>query len=553
MRNNSKSFFIILGIGIAIFISSFFIDGRIDLSQDKRFTLALSTKGILENLKAPIHIKFFLNGDNLPSGFKRLRNAGISTMEDFQKIANQKISIEFIDIYKDLEKTERDKIIIQLDSMGIHPTNIIQSENGQSSQTFAMPGLLMSQGNREFGLLLLKGNQLSSPEEILNQSIEQMEYQMIQGIKILDQTEKKNIGFLFDYGTYSPTENFDLINSLQAAYNLYPVDLDNSPSLDGLDAICLINPIKKFSENSLYKIDQFLLKGGKAVFFQEGIQVDTVQNQGIIITEKNSGLEEFYFRLGLRLNNNLLKDIQLCGAIPLEVGNFGNQGNLQLMPWPAFPLLLGNQTNIITKNLDAVYTKFGSSIDTIPSPYQKTILLHSSNLSQTMNAPSTLPFASSAEDFNSEKYKEGEKFGAVMVEGKFDSYFKNRILPDDSLKNNFIEQGIHTGKLVLIGNSSMTINALDPNTGGPLELGFDLYSQHRFANKDFIINLFNYLIDENNSLLARNKEFNLRPLDKGKISESGTFIRFLNIILPIILTLLIGAWIYYHRKQKYST
>lgn len=552
MKNQNKVFLLIVGLGIFTFIASFFFKGKLDLSEDQRFTLSESTISVLKDLKQPVKIQLFLNGEQLPAGFKRLRKAAIETIEDFAEEANQPIELEYIDVYKDLDNKERDQVILNLDSLGIHPTNIIQSENGKSSQTFALPGLLLEAGGKSTGLLLLKGNQINSPEEILNQSIEQMEFQIIQAIKRLNQPQKKNIGFLFDYGTYSPTTQYDLVKSLQESYQLFPVDLENSPSLDGLDVICLIKPNKNFSEESLYKIDQFLLKGGKAVIFEEGIRVDTVKNQGIIITEKNAGLEEFYYRLGIRLNNNLLKDVQLCGAIPLEVGNFGEKGNFQLLPWPSFPLLQGNQNHPITKNLDAIFTKFGSSIDTLPTAYKKTILLHSSNYTQTMQAPATLPFASSTEDFNPKKYKEGIKFGAVLIEGKFESYFKNKILPNENLKKGYLESGKNEGKIVLIGNSSMVENAMDPTTKAPMELGYDLFSQHTFGNKDFILNVFNYLTEGKSSLLAREKNFQLRPLDKKKIQEKGNIIQIINISLPIFLSLLLAGIIYYRRKEKYS-
>lgn len=552
MKSNENSYILIIGIGILVWISSFFIHTKIDLSEDKRFTLAPTSLALIQNLENPIVIDFYLNGDELPAGFKRLRAAVLATIEDFQSESNQAIELNLIDVYQNLEAEERDAIIIALDSMGIHPTNIIQTKNGQSSQTFALPGLVIQSNGQERGLLLLKGNNLSSPEEILNQSIEQIEFQLADAIKKISQIEKKNIGFLFDYGTYSPTTQFDFIQTLQNSYNLFPVDLENSPSLDGLDGICLINPNKKFSQESIYKIDQFLMKGGKAVFMMEGIQIDTVENQGIILTEKQTGLEEFLFRLGIRLNNNLLKDIQLCGAIPLKVGNFGDQPNLQLMPWPAFPLLQGNANSIITRNLDAVYSKFGSSIDTLNNSYKKTILLHTSNYTQTMTAPATLPFSSSTEEFKKEKYQEGEKIAGILVEGKFDSYFQNRILPIDSLKEYYTPKAKKEAQFVLIANSQLVENPIDPSTGAPLELGYDLFSQHNFGNKDFLLNVFNYLLEGENALLARNKSYQLRPLDKKKIQEEGSFLQFLNISIPAILTLLIGLFIYYQRKSNYT-
>lgn len=552
LKNSYWVFYLILGfllIGLSPYIKM-----RLDLSEDKKFTLSESTIKVLNQLDGPIKITVYLGGDHLPGGFKRLHKSTIEILEDFKKHSSQDILIEQVDLYKDYpNEKERQALIFELDSLGIPPTNIVNKEEGKSISLLVVPGITIEKSDRLVGALLLKGNQLSTPQEILNQSIENLEYEIIQAIHSIQNLNRKKIGFFLDYSKVPAVKQLDLIASLRKQYDLYPVDLSQSPTLDGLDAFCIIQPNKSFSRTDQFKIDQFLVKGGKGILFLDGTRVDTLQNQGLVFTRIETGLEEMLFHYGLRVNSNLVKDAQLCGAIPLQVGNFGNKPSLQLMPWPGFPLLMANPNFSITKNLDAVYAKFPSSIDTIAgSNLKKTILLKTSNYTQLQNAPATLPFSSSGKDFDPEKYKSGSKSIAYLLEGSFKSLFKNRISPDDTLSKYFKENTDKKGALIVVGDGDIPLNSIDPNTKGPMTLGFDPFSKHTFANKEFILNAFNYLLDDNNSLLARNKNIRLRPLDKGKIETEKSFWQGLNIIVPILFALLLSLLIILYRKYQFS-
>jgi len=551
-KNSFWLIYLILGI-ILIGISPL-IKLRFDLSEEKKFTLSESSIKVLNQLDGPIKISVYLGGENLPGGFKRLHRSLIELLEDLKKHSSQDILIEQVDLYKDFPKEkERQKLIFELDSIGIPPTNIVNKEDGKSISLLVVPGITIEKSERLVGALLLKGNQLSSPQEILNQSIENLEYEIIQAIHSLQNQNRKKIGFFLDYSKVPAVKQLDLIASLKKQYDLYPVDLGQSPTLDGLDAFCIIQPNKIFNRTDQFKIDQFLVKGGKGILFLEGTRVDTLQNQGLVFSRQENGLEEMLFHYGLRVNSNLVKDAQLCGAIPLQVGNFGNKPNLQLMPWPAFPLLITNPAISITKNLDAIYAKYPSSIDTVAgSKLKKTILLQTSTYTQIQNAPTTLPFSASGKDFDPEKFKSGSKVIAYLLEGTFNSLFKNRISPDDTLSRNFIVSSQQKGALIVVGDGDIPLNNIDPNSKGPMALGFDPFSKHTFANKDFILNAFNYLLDENNSLLARNKNIRLRPLDKVKIETEKSFWQSLNIIVPILFAVMLSLLIILYRKYQFS-
>lgn len=552
---NLRAWILFVSAGLLMLLASPYVLVRWDLSEEKKFTLSESTLATLQSLDGPIHIKVYLAGNDLPGGFKRLQKASYAILQDLQRNSPQSISIETIDLYAEFPNTDaREKQIFLLDSLGLPPTNVVNNVGGKQVQQMVFPGLVIEKGDKKTGVLLLKGNQLASSQEVLNQSVEGLEYEIMQGIQNLAETERMKIGFLLDYSKVPAIKQLGLIASLRKSYDLYPVDLGASSTLDGLDAICVIQPERKFSTTDQYKIDQFLVKGGKGIFFLEGVRVDTIQGQGLVSSPMDVGLEEMLYRYGLRLNANWVKDAELSGMIPLEVGNFGNKANLQLMPWPAFPLLTGNPASVITKNLDAIYGKFVSSMDTVSgnSGLKKTPLLMTSAYTQVQKAPAMLPFSSSGKDFNPAQYKSGRQIISYLLEGKFKSIFANRPLPQDSLSKGFVAQGQEEGGLIVVGDGDLALNGIDPNTKGPSPLGFDPFTKHTFANRDFALNAFHYLLDDQKALLARNKNIRLRPLDKAKIQEGRSYYQFLNVLAPVAFGILISLLVILYRKRKYG-
>lgn len=557
MKNWIKPFLgpLLIAMGILLVGLSPYIRWRFDLSEEKKFTIAASSIELIRQQDAPIRIKVFLGGNKLPAGFKRMEKALNELLLDLKSNSSQGIEIEKIDVYEEYpDESARQKIIFQLDSLGIPPTNVVNNEDGKQVQQLVFPGVLIEKGDAQIGVLLLKGNKLSSPQEMLNQSVEGMEYEIMQGIEVISQQARKKIGFFLDYSHVPAIKQIDLISSLKKRYDLYPVDLSASPTLDGLDAICVIQPDRKFSEADQYKIDQFLVKGGKAVFLLDGIRVDTVANQGLVATPIDLGLQNLLFRYGIRLNSDLVKDAQLSGTIPLAVGNFGNKPSIELMPWPAFPLLQGNPSSVITRNLDVVYGHFVSSLDTVKgaSFLQKTALLKTSPYTQVQQAPATLPFSASGKEFDPKNYVAGSRVIAYLVEGKFVSAFRNRILPFDSLSKSFVAASGTKGGIVIVGDGDVALNGVDLETKSPWGLGFDPFSKHTYANKDFLLNSFHYLLDDGQAMMARNKTVSLRPLDKVKVKSERIYWQWVNLLIPLGFGIILSACVIWYRKQKFN-
>jgi ABC-2 type transport system permease protein len=551
MKKHLKRFsaYYLIGIGLVLMAISPYVRGRFDLSEDGKFTLSESSEAILQSLDAPITVQVYLGGDDLPGGFKRLEKETLDLLADMQSSASEKIDVQVIDVYETYPTEEaRAALTRQLDSLGIPPTNLVHKDNGKQVQQLIFPGLVLSKGALKTGVLLLKGNKLASPEEIINQSIEGLEFEIVQAIQTLLPQERKKIGFFVEYSSTPAMAQMDLINSLKRKYDLFPVDLAASPTLDGLDAICVLQPTREFSEKDAYKIDQFIVKGGKALFLVDGVKIDTLESQGLAISPRKTGLENIFFQYGLRINANLIKDAQLSGMIPLNVGNLGNKPNIQLMPWPSFPLLNGNPSNLITKNLDAIYGHFVSSMDTISGVrLRKTPLLRTSQYTQVAKAPALLSFSSAGKDFDPAAYNAGVQTAAYLVEGTFETAF-----PYVTEDTNFVAKGTAESAIIVVADGDVAVNGVDYTLQQAMPLGFDPFMKNTFANKDFLLNSFSYLLDENSPLLARSKSIQLRPLDKAKIQADGTFYQVINIAVPLLFATLLSLGVVFYRKRKYN-
>jgi ABC-2 type transport system permease protein len=542
---------------IAIFIGVIYVSNlfnfRIDLTQDQRYTLAEPTKNMLKNIDSDIFVKVYLTGSDLPGGFKRLESAIKQTLDQFQSVSSNKINYRFIDIYEEYkEDAEREKIITSLAQKGIIPTNAISKKGGKNTQLLLLPGAIISYKNKELPVFLLKGNKLSTPQETLNQATEGLEFELASAIKELTQKEKKKIGFFVNYSSLPAINQIDLITVLKKNYDLFPVDLSASPTLDGLDAIFVMKPDKPFSDPDKYKIDQFIVNGGKALFFIDPVKIDTMGTEGNFAKPNSVALEDLFFKYGIRLNADLVKDLQMSAAIPMNVGNVGESAEIKLIPWPYFPLVNNFGASLITKNLDAIYLKYASTIDTVKSKnIVKTPLLQSSEYTQILKAPATISYSSAAKDFNLEKQKSGVKAIAYLLEGRFESFYANSLLPTDPRFASFKASGKES-KIIICADGDVPTNDIDQKAMQPLPLGFDKYSKHTFANKDFVKNAVDYLLEPNGTITARSKTVKLRPLDKQELTQNTTKWQSINLIIPFLLLALLGFSIQLYSKRKYQ-
>lgn len=544
----------IIGALIVVNVLSAFVFFRLDLTQEKRYTLSEATENLLVNLPDDIHVDVYLTGD-LPPGFKRLESAVRETLDEFEARAGKTITYRFIDPALITNPEEKNKLIDKLQQRGLQPTNLFASEGGKRTEKLVFPCAIVSYKGQETAVPLLKGNKAASPEEQLNQSYEGVEFQLASAIRKLTQTEgnRRRVGLLYGHTQVPPSRFADLLASVQQTYDLYFIDMTKPGPIAGLDAILVPKPDKPFSEEDIFKLDQFVVNGGRALFFVDGQRVDSVNNEGTYAQPVSLNLDDLFFRWGVRLNRDVVKDLR-CAPIPLNVGNLGDKPNIQLLPWRFYPLLndFGTSGNPIVRNLDAVLGRFISTLDTVQAAgIRKTPVLLTSPYTKVLKAPVLISYNEARQQPEPQTYNEGPKLIGCLLEGQFKSLFANRILPGDPRAAGFRAEGV-ASRVLVCSDGDLIVNDVDYKRNTPYPLGFDRFTRTTFANKDFALNALDYLVDPNGVIAARTRTIALRPLDKIKVDASRTRWQLLNVLGPLALVGLVGLVWQVVRRRKYG-
>ena len=541
-----KNIILILFI-IALNILGFWVYFRADLTADKRYSISESSKNLLKNLNDEVIIKVYLDGEGLPGGFERLKRAVKETLVEFKYFGKDNIDYQFINPYDGTEE-ERNTLFKQLVEKGMQPTNIFAKEDGKKVENLVFPYATIWYQNKEVSVLLLKANLAQDSQTKLNQSYENVEYELATAIQKLTITKKKKVGLLSEFTNLQPINFAGLINTLQEYYDLYIIESKKSPSFAGLDALIVPKPDKPVDDSTKAKIDQYIMNGGRVLFFVDGLKVDSVGLEGSFAQPLDVNLDDMLFKYGVRINKNIVKDGLNAAIIPMVVGNMGDKPNIQPMPYRYFPLINNFSNSLITKNIDMVYTKFTASIDPVNGNdgLKKTPLLLTSQYTKVLNAPALITYNEARQDTDEMEYQNGVKTVAYLIEGTFKSILQK------SFTNSEIKTTSVPTKILVCSDGDIIVNEIDRKTGNPYPMGFDRFSQHQYGNQDFVINTLNYLLDEQGLLTAKSKSVGLRPLDKLKISNQKTKWQLINIVLPLVLLVVFGFLRFYYVKNKYA-
>ncbi|MFN4147751.1 MAG: gliding motility-associated ABC transporter substrate-binding protein GldG, partial [Runella sp.] len=430
LRNSLLFFGIIIGLNLLVS----FIPFRWDLTEEKRYTISEATKHLLENLDGQVVVKVYLSGD-FPAGFERLERAIEETLASFSVYAGTNLAYRFIE-------PKDPKLQEELVEKGLIPTNLFANEDGKRTERLVFPGGFLFYDGGLFAVKLLKGNKTTgiSPEEQLNQSYENIEFELASAIKHLTQKKRARIGILVGHTQVPPPRFSDLLANLQQRYDLY-FDIQNPDTWENGDLLLIPKPDTPFSEEEKYRLDQFVMRGGKLLLFADGARVDSVSLEGTFAKPVSHNLDDLLFKYGCRINQNLIKDLN-CALIPLNVGNMGDAPQIKPMPWRFFPLINHFGKHPVVRNLDAIYTRFVSSIDTIAtSGVKKTPLLYTSRYTKLLKTPALVAYNEARQQPDPTEYNAGEQIVGVLLEGSFSSLFNNRLLPNDPRTATFIAQG----------------------------------------------------------------------------------------------------------------
>ena len=541
---------LLAGVGLMFFLGSRFYF-RIDLTEDQRYSIHPATQNLLNELEEEMHVEVYLTGD-LPTGFKQLKRATQELLEECNVYAHHQLRYEFIDLDK-APAEQKKNCLLKMSAQGIQPTHLYLQEKGQRVEKLIFPSTLLTYKGQEAGVLLLRGNKMVSPAQMINQSMEGLEYELANAIEKLVRTQRKQIALLRGHGAPDLRQLSGLINALEEHYVLHTLDFSDQSVLVAYDALLITKPQQPFSEREKYLLDQYIMQGGMILFFLDRLRInmESLSKHEAFALPLDIGLDDQLFRYGVRINPDLVQD--LCsGVYPVVVGNLGNQPQLKLLPWHFFPLLNCFADHLVTKNMDVLYPQFSSSIDMIQAQgVTCTPLVFTSQHSRKLGAPVHIDLEALRKPPQPAHYNHGHIPLACLLEGTFTSLYKNRFLPEGFDPASFLPKSQPT-KLLVFASGSMVLNGLDPRKKQPFPWGYDPFLQQHFANQDFVRNTLAYMLNEEGLINLRHKTLKIRLLDQVRLEQKRIWWQLINLIVPLLLLGLLGVSWNYLYKNAYT-
>ncbi|MEL1242451.1 gliding motility-associated ABC transporter substrate-binding protein GldG [Flavobacterium flavipallidum] len=555
-KRNLKSVVITIAVLVIINIigSSFF--HRFDLTNDHRYTLSQTSLNIIKQVKEPLSIKIYMEGD-LPAEFKRLQQETKELLEEFQAY-NSNIIFEFVNPLENEDESMDN--IKNLYMKGLTPVNITVDDKGKQSQEMVFPWAIAVYHNKEVNIPLLKNIMGASTTEKVIGSVQHLEYSIADALNKITIEKQKKIAVIKGNGEIQDVSIAKFLLQIRESYHIGPFTLDSvskNPigtleALKKYDLAIIAKPTEVFTDAEKQVLDQFVMNGGKSMWLldQTSAEMDSLYNDAgsMLVFPRNLNLNDMFFKYGIRINPDIVKD-ESGSPIKLATGEQGSSTQYQAFNWKFAPLVYPESQHPIVKNLGGIKFDFASPIDTLKNGIKKTVLLHSSQYSKKLGTPAEINLNIVTEETSPNHYiNTGNLPMAVLLEGNFHSAFQNRVLAFN--QNNFEAQG-KSNKMIVISDGDIIKNQLDKNYA-PVELGFDQRSGNLYDNKDFLLNCVNYLLDDNGLINIRSKDLDLPLLDKEKVYENYTQTQVLTIGLPIVILGVFGIAFGFLRKRKYS-
>ena len=419
------------------------------------------------------------------------------------------------------------------------------------------PAALITYGGRQMPVMLLQNRMGATPEEVLNNSIQNLEYAFASAIKKISTGGKLRVGFTEGHGELSDLQLNDAMKSLEDGFEVGRVDLKtiNFEGLNKLKLLIIAKPSTEFTEAEKFKIDYFLMRGGRIFWAVDNInaELDSLRGAASQLTfPKKLNLDDMLFRYGVRINYNLIADMN-CAQIPLNVGNVGGGPQIQMVPWLFYPIFIPMSKHPVVKNLDGIRSEFSSSVDTIAVPgVSKEIILTSSPFNRLMSAPSEISLEMAAQEPDPQTFQSAPKPVGVLLEGNFPSNYLNRPVPEGIAEQVQLPAKSGKTKMIVVGDGDILKNQVSSTDGSPFPLGYDRFSRQQYGNKNFLLNVVDYLTDDSDLINLRNKEINMRLLNRARVRDEKTGWQVLNLVVPPAMLILFGIFQHYYRKRKYA-
>ena len=558
MKQRTK-YILFLLLLIAVLIVSNKAHFRIDLTADGRYTLSETSEDIIAKATDVVIVDVFLE-ENVPDAFLKLQ---IETRQLLEEYASANPNIKFAFVNPVPEGAVVEQIAEDFNNRGMRPEQVQLRNNGKVSQEFIFPWAIASYKGQTVRIPLLKKTLGASPDELVSRSVQNLEYAFSDAFYKLLNPKSKRIAVLKGNGELQDKYIADFFKTLRESYFIAPFPLDSisakpdtiMAALNKFDLIVAAKPTEAFTDLQKYALDQYTMQGGKALYLIDQVAMETdslYRNSGMALaTARSLNLDDFFFKYGIRINPVLVEDLYAAPLV-LATGE-GNNSQYSQLPWFFYPLITPEENHPINTNIDnPVFFKYANQIELLDTPLEKTILLQSSVLSKLNGVPVPISLESITTEPSAENYSAGNQNLAVLLEGKFTSAFKNRILPIENSQIPFRESAEKNTAMIVVADGDLIKNDLDQN-GRPLELGFDKFTFKEYGNKEFLLNAVNYLLDDSGLINIRSKSISLPALDIQKTTNNRSTWQALTLGLPLVMLLIFGLIYTYLRKRRYRS
>lgn len=565
-----------LGTIVIIFLLNYilsFFFGRFDLTEDKRHSLSENTIALLqdeERIEDRVFLKIYLDGD-LPADIKKIRNAIQEKLDEFIVYAGDKIQYEFIDPNGEDDEDYNLEVQKNIYSEGISPCDMQIITSGQAEIKTIWPGALIEyKGTTVDQVQFFNKRVIFSGEDtrgLADRTINNLEYKLISAIRRVTADNKQTVAFLQGQDELNEWETADVRQGLNRYYKVEDVEIAGQLSaLDNVDALVIAQPKKPFNEKDKFIIDQFIMNGGKVLWFVDPLDVNRdslyMKGESFGISANLNIEKDMIYKYGARLNNNTIVDKD-CGPIYIPGHPLG------VVDWYFYPTLQRTD-HPITKNIDPIKGEYTSTVEAVnleDPNVTKTTLLHSSWNSMAFKSPVRINYSivDVEPDFNR---GEAEFPVAIMMEGQFTSAFENR-LPEAFVGSTDYQTKFKSDstKMLVVSDGDIIRNEIDSKRGDDGQMMFKAIPLHVdvfgvqnpnntpkyvYGNKDFVLNTIDYMLDDFSLIDVRAKTITLRVLDTKKINDDKQFWKFLNIGVPLLFILALAFFQIMSRRSNYA-
>jgi len=562
--------FIVIIIVVNVLASSYKF--RFDLTAEKRFSLSAPTKTLLRNLDSTVTIDVLLKGD-FPSVFRKLQNSTRDMLTEMKEYGGKKLQFRFINPLENSEDSVQTAVYDSLEQMGIMPytLQVTGKAGGEKSERVVFPAAIVKYNDKTIGIDLLagkvaykidpiSGTRVQDEAASMNNAETLLEFKLADAIEKIQRKKLPKVAYIIGNGEPVGPEVTDLGRTMTGKYSWGIININQYSYIPKtVDAILIVKPTKKFEDSTKIKIDQYVMQGGKVMWFLDNLDAnkDSLAHMAETVAfDLGLNLDDLLFRYGVRINRDLVQDLQ-CDSKPIVVGNMGGQPQIKPLPFNYYPLLTTSSKSSITRNMEPVLSEYANSIDTVKSDgVTKTILLSTSENSKSVATPAMISLAELQTYDNPKLYTKKFQPVAVLLEGKFRSAFANRTPAsvkaqlESDYRAPYLDQSAYSNKMIVVSDGDIVLNKIAEDQ--ELPMGLSNTRQTLYANRSFLLNSLEYLTSSSGILETRNKDIVLRLLDKLKVEEERTTWQVINIAFPILIIVIFGLIYQFWRRRKYS-